>query len=336
MRSAGVVGRLVWPASASRRSRSWRGAGVAAGTPTRASYAPLGSRGCFTTMQGVGYSSPRGDANVFMLIFGWGMFIYAGMVALFFLGNALWGIDDGRAAPGVGSAAPETSAVGLVHPSAAEASDRAEHADTPASGECTRSGYGTELSPRRAEAGSPAATQARLDGAPYPGGAFAGTERLSGCGCAGRYGLWPIPRPVLDPRSGERTRQRVRHTRHAAPHRRGRSPWCTPIRLSPSGKLGGDVDRLHEFYRSLGFFDSTRRGEFNADSQRSPLGRLDAGYRPLRGGGILGRSSHKGRPPLAQVARVRRSARCMCSCVARGWQRVEKRPLVTTRTMSAP
>jgi hypothetical protein len=60
------------------------------------------------------------------------------------------------------------------------------------------------------------------------------------------------------------------------------------------------------------------------------------GYRPLRGAGIRGRSSHSGRPPLAHVARARRSARCMCSCAARGAQRVEKRPLVTTRTMSAP
>ncbi|MYQ55323.1 MULTISPECIES: hypothetical protein [unclassified Streptomyces] len=83
-------------------------------------------------MQGVAYSSPPSDANVFTLIFGWGMFIYAGMVALFFLGNALWGIDDGRAAPGVSSAAPETTAVGLVHPQTTEASARAEHADRPA------------------------------------------------------------------------------------------------------------------------------------------------------------------------------------------------------------
>ncbi|WP_093931392.1 hypothetical protein [Streptomyces sp. ok210] len=48
----------------------------------------------FTTMQGVAYSSPRSDANVYMLIFGWGMFIYAGMVALYFLARALWSTDD--------------------------------------------------------------------------------------------------------------------------------------------------------------------------------------------------------------------------------------------------
>ncbi|MFE2556559.1 hypothetical protein ACFXGT_11060 [Streptomyces sp. NPDC059352] len=56
----------------------------------------------FTTMQGVAYSSPRSDANVFMLIFGWGMFIYAGMVALYFLACALWGADD-EAVPPVGT-----------------------------------------------------------------------------------------------------------------------------------------------------------------------------------------------------------------------------------------
>ncbi|RPK62464.1 hypothetical protein EES42_30755 [Streptomyces sp. ADI95-17] len=48
----------------------------------------------FTTMQGVAYSAPRGDANAFMLIFGWGMFIYAGMAALYFLARALWSTDD--------------------------------------------------------------------------------------------------------------------------------------------------------------------------------------------------------------------------------------------------
>ncbi|MGW1974248.1 hypothetical protein [Streptomyces sp. NPDC001889] len=55
----------------------------------------------FTTMQGVAYSSPRSDANVFLLAFGWGMFIYAGMVALYFLARALWSTDDetGEAVP---------------------------------------------------------------------------------------------------------------------------------------------------------------------------------------------------------------------------------------------
>uniref|UniRef100_UPI00366B1296 hypothetical protein n=1 Tax=Bacillus tropicus TaxID=2026188 RepID=UPI00366B1296 len=66
----------------------------------------------FTTMQGVAYSSPRTDANILMLIFGWGMFIYAGMVALYFLARALWGTDDDQAVPEVDgdTVRPETSA----------------------------------------------------------------------------------------------------------------------------------------------------------------------------------------------------------------------------------
>ncbi|MFJ7200667.1 MULTISPECIES: hypothetical protein [unclassified Streptomyces] len=60
---------------------------------------------------GRAYSSPRSDANVFLLIFGWGMFIYAGMVALYFLARALWGTDD-QAVPEVDgdTIRPETSA----------------------------------------------------------------------------------------------------------------------------------------------------------------------------------------------------------------------------------
>ncbi|MFH8419305.1 hypothetical protein [Streptomyces collinus] len=50
--------------------------------------------------------------NVFLLIFGWGAFIYAGMVALYFLARALWGTDDGQAVPEVDNdtVRPETSA----------------------------------------------------------------------------------------------------------------------------------------------------------------------------------------------------------------------------------
>ncbi|MER8087854.1 hypothetical protein ACFVZR_37935 [Streptomyces sp. NPDC058316] len=66
----------------------------------------------FTTMQGVAYSSPRSDANVFVLTFGWGVFIYAGMVALHFLARALWSADDetGEAVPGKGTALREPKA----------------------------------------------------------------------------------------------------------------------------------------------------------------------------------------------------------------------------------
>ncbi|MCO8308801.1 hypothetical protein [Streptomyces sp. RKCA744] len=48
----------------------------------------------FTTMQGVAYSSRRGDANVVVLGLGWGAFILAGTAALYFLGRALWVADD--------------------------------------------------------------------------------------------------------------------------------------------------------------------------------------------------------------------------------------------------
>lgn len=59
----------------------------------------------FTSMQGVAYSSQRSDANVLLLIFGWGIFIYAGMVGLYFLAHALWGIDDDQAVPEAGGGA---------------------------------------------------------------------------------------------------------------------------------------------------------------------------------------------------------------------------------------
>jgi hypothetical protein len=68
----------------------------------------------FTTGQGVAYSSARDDANVFVLIVGWGAFIYAGMVALYFLARALWAVDDDQAVPASeaapGAGAPELRA----------------------------------------------------------------------------------------------------------------------------------------------------------------------------------------------------------------------------------
>ncbi|WP_374228847.1 GNAT family N-acetyltransferase [Streptomyces sp. ET3-23] len=36
------------------------------------------------------------------------------------------------------------------------------------------------------------------------------------------------------------------------------------ITLSPSDTFGADLDRLHEFYRRLGFIANTRRGEIGA------------------------------------------------------------------------
>lgn len=53
----------------------------------------------FTTMQGVAYSSPRSDADLFILILGWGMFTSAGVIALYFLARAIWGVDDDQAVP---------------------------------------------------------------------------------------------------------------------------------------------------------------------------------------------------------------------------------------------
>ncbi|WP_333745884.1 hypothetical protein [Streptomyces sp. IBSBF 2950] len=44
----------------------------------------------FTTGQGVAYSAVRGDSNIVVLLIGWAGFIGAGMVAMYFLGNALW------------------------------------------------------------------------------------------------------------------------------------------------------------------------------------------------------------------------------------------------------
>lgn len=55
-----------------------------------------------------------------------------------------------------------------------------------------------------------------------------------------------------------------------------------------------------------------------------------------RGGGMLGNKSHSGREPAAQCATTVRSAKCMRSCLASGAHLVEKRPLVTTSTTSAP
>ncbi|RPK55661.1 hypothetical protein [Streptomyces sp. ADI95-17] len=60
----------------------------------------------FTTGQGVAYSSPLSDANIFVLILGWGGFIYAGMVALYFFARALWSADEQAAretSPGDGT-----------------------------------------------------------------------------------------------------------------------------------------------------------------------------------------------------------------------------------------
>ena len=41
-------------------------------------------------MQGVAYSSNQTDTNVVVLALFWGAFIFAGMIAMYYLGHALW------------------------------------------------------------------------------------------------------------------------------------------------------------------------------------------------------------------------------------------------------
>ncbi|PWJ07935.1 hypothetical protein DKG34_11080 [Streptomyces sp. NWU49] len=62
--------------------------------------------------QGVTYSAPRGDANVFVRVFDRGVFIYAWMVDLYFIARALWFTDDetGKAVPSMGIAPREPKA----------------------------------------------------------------------------------------------------------------------------------------------------------------------------------------------------------------------------------
>jgi len=69
----------------------------------------------FTTMQGVAYSSHRGDANIVVLALGWAAFIGAGMVALYFLGSALWSADNG-ALPKTGAASEDAGRPALREP----------------------------------------------------------------------------------------------------------------------------------------------------------------------------------------------------------------------------
>lgn len=61
----------------------------------RASWLPW----LFTTMQGVAYSSNRGDSSFFVLALGWGGFIAAGMTAMYFLGHTLWATTGDPATP---------------------------------------------------------------------------------------------------------------------------------------------------------------------------------------------------------------------------------------------
>ncbi|MER6103756.1 GNAT family N-acetyltransferase [Streptomyces sp. NPDC001832] len=53
-----------------------------------------------------------------------------------------------------------------------------------------------------------------------------------------------------------------------------------PMTLSPSDTFGGDLVRLHAFYRRLGFITNTRRGQIGAPREsmvRVPLGSTAVG-----------------------------------------------------------
>ncbi|GHE71805.1 hypothetical protein GCM10018785_45070 [Streptomyces longispororuber] len=66
-------------------------------------------------VQGYGARGRLGRSGLSLLIVGWGAFIHAGMVALYFLARALWAVDDDQAAPS-STAAPGTGAPELRTP----------------------------------------------------------------------------------------------------------------------------------------------------------------------------------------------------------------------------
>ncbi|MFB7475605.1 hypothetical protein [Kitasatospora sp. NPDC056184] len=58
--------------------------------------------GAYIALHGIMYSLDRGsDGNVIVLALGWGMFCFAGMTCMYFLGQLLWGndTDADQAAP---------------------------------------------------------------------------------------------------------------------------------------------------------------------------------------------------------------------------------------------
>jgi hypothetical protein len=67
----------------------------------------------FTTGQGVAYSAQRTDSNIVLLILGWGGFIAAGIIAMYYLGNAFWlnaqrtAHDTDKATVGEGAGQPD-------------------------------------------------------------------------------------------------------------------------------------------------------------------------------------------------------------------------------------
>ncbi|MFJ8871275.1 GNAT family N-acetyltransferase [Streptomyces sp. NPDC102473] len=225
----------------------------------------------FTTMQGVAYSAPRVETNVFMLIFGWGMFIHAGMIALYFLGNALWGIEDDGTAPGTSGVTPE-----IPRLQAASAYVPLERADRPAAGDRRRTGHGARPSLRPAnpcykawlaqslrelnqgatdqEQSAWADALAQEVRATYPG------VHVSLRMDRGYLLLYLIVLPKQLQGIGLGTRV-MDHLTSAADLR------GVGMTLNPSDHFGADPDRLHAFYRRLGFVTNKWRGEIGAAAE---------------------------------------------------------------------
>ncbi|MFG2629942.1 hypothetical protein [Streptomyces sp. NPDC048473] len=75
----------------------------------------------FTTGQGMAYSGQRTDSNLFVLALGWGAFMGAGVVAMYYLGNALWLNDQERTAARDADKALAAEQAGQREPSDPEA-----------------------------------------------------------------------------------------------------------------------------------------------------------------------------------------------------------------------
>jgi GNAT superfamily N-acetyltransferase len=230
----------------------------------------------FTTGQGVAYSSPRSDANVFVLGFGWGAFIYAGMAALYFLGCALWGVGDHLAASGIGSTSPETPAAGFPRPQAADISAHTERADRLAFDNRARPGHSAGPSLHPSNTANPCyeawlqQSLCDLDRAltdqeqslwadalaeevrsTYPG------VHVSLTISRGYLLLYLIVIPESERGIGLGTRV-MEHLVSAADLR------GVAMTLNPTDTFGSAPDRLHAFYRRFGFITNKWRGEIGA------------------------------------------------------------------------
>ncbi|MFF0051739.1 GNAT family N-acetyltransferase [Streptomyces sp. NPDC005498] len=215
----------------------------------------------FTTEQGVAYSATRGDANVFILIFGWGMFIYAGMVALYFLGAALWNTGDGQTVPETGcTTSPLDEYVGRP-----TSGDRARPAGAmpcllPVPGNpCYLAWREQSLSDldqavEDGEHTSWAKILAEEVRAAYPG------VHLSLRTACDHLLLFLIVVPDGERNTGFGTRVMQHLT--AAADLRG-----VGMTLTPSTNFGAELDRLRGFYRRFGFVTNKWHGQIGAASE---------------------------------------------------------------------